>query len=186
MEMYDSAIPDGALAAAVLLHPHPDYGGDRHNLVVGALYRGLPAERIAAVRFDFGSGDVALAAAAAVAAIDHTAREVPGVPLVLAGYSFGADVAASVTDERLAGWFLAAPPLRFAPATVADDPRPKAIVVAEHDQVSSPDRVRELTAGWTASSLETVPGADHFLVGRTDRVVAACIRFVASLTGAGP
>ena len=35
------AVP-GVPLAAVLLHPHPDMGGDRFNHVVDAMYRALP------------------------------------------------------------------------------------------------------------------------------------------------
>ena len=33
-----------AWAVAVLLHPHPDFGGDRFNAVIDELYRRLPLE----------------------------------------------------------------------------------------------------------------------------------------------
>jgi alpha/beta superfamily hydrolase len=39
------------------------------------------------------------------------------VPLVVCGYSFGADVALSVTDERIAGWV--ASPRPCGPSTPA-------------------------------------------------------------------
>ena len=51
----DIDIPDGASVVAVLLHPHPDMGGDRHNHVIGALYLGLPRAGFGAACFDFSS-----------------------------------------------------------------------------------------------------------------------------------
>ena len=118
-------------AAAVLCHPHPAYGGDRHNMVVDALFRALPPTGVAALRFDFrGAGggeqdDV-------LAALDRLAAEVPGVPLWLVGYSFGADVALGVDDPRAAGWVAVAPPLRFGgtPAPARGDPRPALVLLA--------------------------------------------------------
>ena len=50
------AVPDGARGGAVLLHPHPRFGGNRLNAVVAALFRSLPAAGIAALRFDFRPG----------------------------------------------------------------------------------------------------------------------------------
>ena len=47
----DLRAPAGALAGAVICHPHPAYGGDRHNPVVDALYRGLSAAGVAVLAF---------------------------------------------------------------------------------------------------------------------------------------
>jgi uncharacterized protein len=169
----DLARPVEARAAAVLCHPHPAYGGDRHNIVVDALFRALPAAGIAALRFDFRAGgggeqdDV-------LAALDRLAAEVPGVPLWLVGYSFGADVALSVDDPRGAGWVAVAPPLRFGgpPAPARGDSRPALVLVPEHDAYSPPERARAATAAWPAATVEVVPMADHFLAGAAGKVAA--------------
>jgi alpha/beta superfamily hydrolase len=170
---------------AVLLHPHPAYGGDRFNIVVDALYRALPPAGVTAARFDFTSAAPDVAAAEAVAALDR----VDARPLVLVGYSFGADVAATVTDGRLGGWFLVAPPLRLVGRdrmAVADDPRPKGLAIAELDQFSPPETVRAAVAGWRSTSVSVVPGADHFLFGSCDEVVRQALRWLRSIPGAPP
>jgi len=169
----DLAVPAAPRAAAVLCHPHPAYGGDRHNIVVDALFRALPAAGIAALRFDFrGAGggeqdDV-------LAALDRLAGDVAGVPLWLVGYSFGADVALGVDDPRLAGWVAVAPPLRFGspPVPAAGDPRPALVLVPEHDAYAPPDRIGPATDAWPAVTVEVVPMADHFLVGAAADVAA--------------
>jgi len=169
----DLARPAGARAAAVLCHPHPAYGGDRHNVVVDALFRALPAAAVAALRFDFrgaGAGEQE----DVLAALDRLAAEVPGVPLWLVGYSFGADVALGVDDPRAAGWVAVAPPLRFGgtPAPAQGDPRPVLVLVPEHDAYSPPERTRAATASWPAVTVEVVPMADHFLAGAAGSVAA--------------
>lgn len=182
----DLAAPPEPRAAAVVCHPHPAYGGDRHNPVVDALFGALPAAGVAALRFDFGpaaaaSGGDAAARGEAVAALDHLAAAVPGVPLWLAGYSFGADVCLAVDDPRAAGWVAVAPPLVFGgrPAPASGDPRPALVLVPEHDQYSSPDRAREATAGWPEATVGVVPGADHFLAGAARRVAEAVTAWLA-------
>jgi alpha/beta superfamily hydrolase len=102
------------------------------------------------------------------------------VPLVLAGWSFGADMALSTVDDRLAGWLAIAPPLRFAAdlGPVAADPRPKQLVLGQHDEFRDPASVVEATEDWVATEIEVIAGASHFFVGRTDRVVAAAQSFV--------
>ena len=56
MLTYDLSEAETPWAYAVLLHPHPDMGGDRHNNVVSALYEALPPEGVTALRFDFTLG----------------------------------------------------------------------------------------------------------------------------------
>jgi alpha/beta superfamily hydrolase len=166
-------------AAAVLLHPHPDFGGNRFNLVVDSLYRALPTAGVTAARFDFSSSDEA-------GAVDRTVEvvhSVPTRPLVLVGYSFGAAIATLVTDDRLAGWFLAAPPLRPGAQRrppIADDPRPKALAVPQFDQFSPPADVRRLTDDWVNATVEVVAGADHFLAGGTTEVVTQLLAWLRS------
>ena len=169
-------IPTGASIAVVLAHPHPLYGGSMRTGVPDALFRALPSAGIGALRFNFrgveGSGGVhdkgvaeRLDVAAAVAAID--------LPLLVCGWSFGADVSLCVDDERIVGWCPVAAPLAIVPVEemVAPlDPRPKHLLVPEHDQYSSPERSTSITSTWTNTTVEVLPGADHFLGGAMGRV----------------
>jgi alpha/beta superfamily hydrolase len=175
---------DQPTAAAVLCHPHPQYGGTMRSIVTSALFSALPVMGIACLRFNFrgveGSGGEHAGGAAepldARAAIDVLAAEIAdAVPMVLVGWSFGGDVALSVTDERLAGWVGIAPPLRFRAdfSDVANDPRPKLLVLGAHDEFRDPDEVVDEVAAWKHTRVEIIPGASHFFVGRTDRVVDA-------------
>src|SRR6266567_5122169 len=82
--------------AAVVCHPHPLFGGTMHNKVVYQTAKTLDALGIPVLRFNFrGAGqssgvhdrgrgeqdDVR-------AALDFLKAEFPGVPLLLAGFSF--------------------------------------------------------------------------------------------------
>jgi alpha/beta superfamily hydrolase len=173
---YDVTPRDPAAATAVLLHPHPDFGGNRFHPVVDALHRGLP---ITTIRFDFSSSAIPVAQAELLEAIDLA----PSPAVILLGYSFGADVALSVADPRVLGWFAVAPPLLGDPGRLAaaTDPRPKRLAVPEHDQYSPPARAAEVTSAWPASTIVTIPGADHFLVGRSDAVLAAALAWLPSV-----
>ena len=171
------AVP-GSDIAAVLIHPHPDFGGDRFNHVVDAIYRALPADGVTVARFDLSSSDAQQARSDTVAVMDSiSVRRV-----VLVGYSFGADVALGIDDARVVGWFALAPPLRFGgmPSIAVDD-RPKALLLPEFDQFSPPDRVEELTSAWTSTTVAIIPGADHFLNGYSGAVAEAVRRWVVPL-----
>ena len=163
--------PDGATTCVVLAHPHPDYGGSMHVPVIEGLFRGL--DGVARLRFDFRGSAIDLARADLVAAIDAVPVE---LDVVACGYSFGADVSLSVGHERITQWIAITPPLSLVPLeemVAASDPRPKLLLPAEHDQHFPPDRAASKTAGWTNTSLEIVPGTDHFLGGATRFLVEA-------------
>ena len=96
------ASPEGARGVAVIAHPHPLYGGTLDNKVVTTVAKVFVEAGLAAWRFNFrgvgategthdeGAGetdDMLRVIAAAQAA--H-----PGLPLYLAGFSFGGAIAA--------------------------------------------------------------------------------------------
>jgi uncharacterized protein len=186
------AAHDTEVAACVLCHPHPQYGGSMRSVVIGELFRELPAHGVTCLRFNFrgvegssGAWDEGRAERSDVlAALDALATRIPATrAVVLAGWSFGADMALSTVDPRVHAWLAIAPPLHYAadPGVVGGDPRPKHLVLAERDQVRAPDDIRAATAAWTATTVEVIPGADHFFLGRTDRVVTAARDFIARL-----
>jgi uncharacterized protein len=188
------ASPSDARAIAVLCHPHPQYGGTMRSIVISALFEALRERGIACLRFNFrgveGSEgsyaegrdeplDVAAALdAATVAAVDGS--------LALIGWSFGADIALGIDDQRIAGWVGIAPPLRFRPEDAYDavgrDPRPKMLVLAANDEFRAPTEIVAATSAWESTRIETVAGASHFFVGRTERVVTIVGDFVDGLT----
>jgi alpha/beta superfamily hydrolase len=185
-------VPDAPWAAAVLAHPHPQHGGNMRSIVPGALFDALPAEGVAALRFNFrgvgrsegGFGEGRAERQDVVAAIDVLAAITEGLPLIVAGWSFGADTALAVADARLAGWCCMAPPLRFGKVeemAAAHDLRPKLLVVPQFDQFRDPASAAEATNGWANTRIEVVPGADHFFVGRIDRVPPLVLGFLGEL-----
>jgi alpha/beta superfamily hydrolase len=192
------ATADGVSRATVVLcHPHPQYGGTMRSIVIGALFDALPAMDFSCLRFNFrgverstgvhedGRGELHDVQAAVDLA---DSRRGASEPLVLAGWSFGADMTLATADRRLSGWLGIAPPLRFARdfEPVAHDPRPKQLVLGQHDEFREPASVVEATRGWTGTGIDVIPGASHFFVGRTDRVVTAAQAFLERLAGPPP
>jgi alpha/beta superfamily hydrolase len=175
--------PPQARSLAVLCHPHPQYGGNMRSIVISALFDALPRSGVACLRFNFrgveGSegtyGEGVTEPMDVVAAVDAAADALPVVPLTLAGWSFGADMALTVDDARIAQWIGIAPPLRFRAAAdyepVAGDARSKLLILAAHDEFRAPPDVEHDVEHWTNTRVEIVSGASHFFVGRTDRVV---------------
>jgi alpha/beta superfamily hydrolase len=181
--MTDVNAPDEPLGIAVLLHPHPDFGGNRFHPFIDTMFRRLPGAGLAALRFDFTSADPASARQEAVAVVAAGRARWPGLPVVLAGYSFGAGVACGIDDDRVAGWYLLAPQSgALVGATIGPDRRPKALVVPEYDQFSPPGIITDLVAEWVATTVTVVPDADHFL-GAVDPIVVGALTWVATVVG---
>lgn len=167
----------------MVCHPHPEYGGDMHNPVVLAAAGACVAAGWAALRFNFagvgasgggfsGGGEEVRDVEAAVAALRGLLPE--GVPLAIAGYSFGAwagtRAACDVADLRRV--IAIAPPLAFLDWTFAASLRaPLSVIVGDRDQFCPLDRLADLAA----AEVVVLAGADHFLAGR-DAEVAAAIR----------
>jgi hypothetical protein len=182
-------------AGMVLCHPHPQFGGTMRSIVISALFEAMPAAGVECVRFNFrgvegsagsySEGDLErLDAQAAIAALGTSLPA--GAPLILAGWSFGADVALSCSDDAITGWLAIACPLRFVRdlERVSDDPRPKQLVLAQHDEFRAADDVVGEVGSWRNTRADIVGGASHFFVGRTDRVVAHAAAFVDAVAGA--
>jgi alpha/beta superfamily hydrolase len=175
----DLARPAQPRAAVVLCHPHPLYGGRRTNAVVDAIFQHLVGLDVAALRFDFrgaggsdgshgGGTDERIDVATAVDAL----AAVTDAALWIVGYSFGASVALDVAHPRAEGWVGIAPPLAAMPGprVAGVDHRPKHLLVPQHDQYSPPERTAEAVAGWPATTIEIIDGADHFLTGHLQHV----------------
>jgi uncharacterized protein len=174
--------PDDVQGIAVLLHPHPDFGGSRFHPFVDGLFGRLPGVGVGAVRIDFSSADQSVAQSEVSAAVDAGTTRWPHSPLVLVGYSFGAGIASGMSDDRISGWYLLAPPTSsLDSAQIGSDPRPKAIVVPEQDQYFSPDATNRAVADWVSTTVTVAPDADHFL-GNVGPVVDQALAWISRIT----
>jgi len=190
------AAPDDApRCGMVLCHPHPQYGGTMRSIVISALFDALPSHGVACLRFNFrgvegseGAHDFGnLERVDAETAVEALAgRLATGTPLILTGWSFGADMALSVRHGRVAAWMAIAPPLASVHDLdgIASDPRPKLLALAQHDEYRDPAEVTSLAERWANTEVHVVGGASHFFMGRTDRLVQLAAGYVDQLSPA--
>ena len=182
-----------ARAGMALCHPHPQYGGTMRSIVISALFEALPAIGVTCLRFNFrgverseGAHDQGnlerLDVEAAVSALGE-ALSSPNLPLLVTGWSFGADMALSVRRERVTAWMAIAPPLYLVGdlEAIATDPRPKLLALAQHDEVRDAVEVAAIAEGWANTEVQVVRGASHFFMGRTDRLVELATEYVGRL-----
>lgn len=177
----DIEVPDrGPIGGVVVCHPHPQFGGNRFNPVVDAVFRHLPTLGIAAVRFDFRSefGGGLDERRDVVAALDELQERSIG-PLAIVGYSFGAAVALGTEDDRVRAIVAVAPPL-----TVMDVPAPTVptlVLMPRHDQFTEIEAAAEIVGSWPQSELRVIESTDHFIGGRTTHVAESAGTWLAGL-----
>jgi len=186
------AIAPGATpaVAAVVCHPHPQYGGDMDNSVVTATARSLALAGIAALRFNFRgvgesggsySGNLAEADDAR-AAVAYLRNRLPRARVALGGYSFGAMMAlfAGHDDPGVERLFaIALPATMFDLSPVATSAKPKLFILGDRDQYCPYAALEAAVKGFAGeNSLVRLAGADHFLFGHEAPVGEAVTRFV--------
>jgi alpha/beta superfamily hydrolase len=181
---------------AVILHPHPLYGGTLNNKVVHYLSRTCNLLGIPSLRFNFrgvgkstGSYDAGRGEVDdCLAVLDWIAQRRPGFPIWLAGFSFGAYVAYQVAarDARVERLLTVAPPVNlFDFSGVATPTCPWTLVQGENDELVPPAAVR----AWM-QSLERQPEwvplpADHFFHGKLNLLSQTLLDLYHAQLGAG-
>ncbi|MEO7429248.1 MAG: alpha/beta fold hydrolase [Acidimicrobiales bacterium] len=168
--------------AAIVVHPHPAMGGDRHHPLVVAVADGLTIAGVAALRVDLRDPDVALSARAIETVAAGLLRDTGADRVVLVGYSWGAAVAAMATPAGLVARVLVAPPVTMLEPDVASALRsgelPALVLVPAHDQYGPPDSVRALLGDTPHATIEVVDGTDHFLAGAVARIATRAVAWI--------
>lgn len=183
--------PDGPLrGTAVICHPHPLHGGTLDNKVTQTLARAFAQCGWRALRFNFrgvgasagawdeGRGEIddALAVAAQL-------RE-PGLPLALAGFSFGGFVAshaaAALHSQQL---------VLVGPATggfeLAKVPPDTLVIHGELDDVVP----LAATLAWARPQVlpvVVIPGGGHFFHGQMSLLKSLVVRHLSATASAAP
>jgi hypothetical protein len=203
-------LPDGpACAVAVLCHPHPRHGGSKDHPLLWAIRNDLAGARgFAVLGFNFrgvmGSGgtygggrDEVRDVRAAVTTVRGTAAE--DLPVLVAGWSFGASVAlrAALDDRRIGALALVGIPLRpndlsLPPLPDAADlralRRPALLLAGGQDGYCPSDALASYGASFPDAKVTVVEGTDHFF-WRRERDAAEIVGGFAEralLAGTGP
>lgn len=179
--LLNAGSPD-ATHAALVCHPHPLYGGTLHNKVVFHAMKALNALGLPVLRFNFrgaglshgehdhGAGELD-DVRTALDFLDHEFR----LPLIFAGFSFGAAVGLRVAcpDPRVLALIALGTPI-----TPIDDrtydydflktcAKPKLFVSGSRDQFASKAKLEALVTPLPEpKKLVIIEAADHFFEGR--------------------
>jgi alpha/beta superfamily hydrolase len=180
-------------AIALCCHPHPLFGGTMTNKVIHTVVRSFVASGAVAVRFNFrgvglseGEHDGGSGETADVIGLANWARERwPGLPLWLAGFSFGAWVAlrAQVTLQPSL-LVTVAPPVGRWDFSAIDPPKcPWLVIQGSKDELVDATAVEQWLISLSGRSdfppqLSVLPEADHFFNARLHEVRDAVSGFV--------
>lgn len=186
--------PPGAVRGlCVVCHPHPLYGGTMANKVVYTLAAAAVHQDFLALRFNFrgvgasaghydaGRGEVA----DALAAVTWLRTQGGNRPLLLAGFSFGAQIALRAAARARPDGLITVgtPPAGYLDAE--DPPSPACPWLALHGRddavVDYAKTCDWLRAAHPQARLETIEGAGHFFHGHLGELRAGVAPFIAAL-----
>ena len=163
-----------------------------HNKVVYQAAKSLDALGLLVLRFNFrgaglsegkhdrGEGELDDVRSA----LDFLSGEFPGIPIVVAGFSFGSWVGLRVgcEDERVGALIgLGTPVNRTDFSYLAACEKPKLFVQGSNDEYGAVDKLKELIASLAGDNqLVVVEGVGHFFVGKLDQLGEAITGWLAA------
>jgi len=191
LDLPEADLFDAPRGTAVIAHPHPLFGGAMNNKVVHTLARAFAQCGWRAVRFNFrgvgasaGSYDEGRGELQDLLAV--AAQQAPaGAPLALAGFSFGAFVAAQAAGalheagRDIASLVLAGTAAgRFAVAPLPPALRERALIV--HGELDETVPLAAVLDWARPQSLPVtvVPGGEHFFHGQLPLLRSLAARHV--------
>ena len=171
--------------AALILHPHPLYGGTMNNKVVYSMYDSFKRNGFSVLRinfrgvgrsqgkFDNGIGELTDAATA----LDWLQSQNPDISSFwIGGFSFGAWIAMQLMMRRpeIQFFAVASPPVnKYDFSFLSPCPAQGVIVQGDQDSIVSEESVSELVERVskqknTNVDYQIIFGADHFFRGKLD------------------
>ncbi|MBM30695.1 MAG: hypothetical protein CMD77_07275 [Gammaproteobacteria bacterium] len=159
---------------AILCHPHPLYGGNMDDAIVRIVEKALASQRISTLRFNFrgtgfseakhddGNGEVE----DLLSIYDWVADSYKPEKIIIAGYSFGAVVAAKAAPQIKSDLvLLVAPPTRAIHPYFFTESTVVAITGSQDDFVNNKD-LASLVEKSPNLKVTVIDGADHFFSGK--------------------
>ena len=180
---------------AIVLHPHPQFGGTMNNQIVYQLFYMFSKRGFAVLRFNFrgvgrsqgefdhGSGELSDAAAA----LDWVQSVHPDAKSCwVAGFSFGAWIGMQLLMRRpeIEGFISIAPqPNLYDFTFLAPCPSSGLIIHGENDKVAPPKDVQTLvdklkTQKGIKIDQQIIKGANHFFENNIDELMEDCAAYL--------
>ena len=159
---------------AILCHPHPLYGGNMDDAIVRIVEKALASQRISTLRFNFrgtgfsegkhddGNGEVE----DLLSIFNWVSDSYKPEKIIIAGYSFGAVIAAKAAPQIKSDLvLLVAPPTRAIHPYCFTESTVVAITGSQDDFVNNKD-LASLVEKSPNLKVTVIDGADHFFSGK--------------------
>ena len=174
---------------ALILHPHPLFGGTMNNRACYELFQLFARKGFSVLRFNFrgigrsqgeydqGQGELADAATA----LDHLQQMNPNAPFAwVGGFSFGSWIAMQLLMRRpeIAGFIAGSASANlFDFSFLAPCPSSGVIIHGENDKICAPEETRAMvertrTQKGRKIQFDVLTGADHFFEEKMDEFIA--------------
>lgn len=180
---------------ALILHPHPRFGGTMNDNIVYQLFYLFQKRGFSALRFNFrgigrsegefdhGEGELSDAAAALdwVQTLNPESKH-----CWIAGYSFGAWIGMQLLMRRpeIKGFISVAPqPKSYDFSFLAPCPSSGLIINGSCDTVADESKIKELVEKLMNQkgiviTHEVIPNANHFFINEVDDLIAKCSNYL--------
>jgi uncharacterized protein len=185
---------EGAVSAALVLHPHPLHAGTMHNKVVYRTAKALQDAGYETLRFNFrgvgqstggydngvGETDDARVALDYLLEQYRLANHQEPREVIVAGFSFGSLVGLRLgcVDQRVDRLIAIGVPARMGNLDLLQNCRkPILFLHGEEDEIAPLQPLREVLEQ-LPFQLVTIPGAGHFFDRQAAEMMAAVTRFV--------
>jgi len=187
---------------AIILHPHPQFGGTMNHPIIYQLYYAFVHRGFSALRFNFrgvgrsqgsfdhGQGELSDSAAA----LDWAQTINPEAKSCwIAGFSFGAWIGMQLLMRRpeIESFISIAPPANMYDFTfLAPCPSSGLILQGDHDTVVPVESVQKLVTKLSHQrdikiDFRKVPGADHYFADRLETLVTQVDGYIGDHLGRG-
>jgi alpha/beta superfamily hydrolase len=188
--------PRGSVrGAALVLHPHPLFGGTMHNKVVFRAAAALNDAGLVALRINFrgvgqstGEHDEGRGERDDVrVGLDYLTENYPDQEITLCGFSFGARVGLEVgaADERVIRLISIGTPVdKYDFSFLEQCWKPILFVQGDRDEFGRVERLHDLVATIKAPvELKVIKGAGHFFDNQLDELKTAITEWVLAEMG---
>ncbi len=180
---------------AIIMHPHPEFGGNMNNQIIYDLYYMFVERGFATLRFnsrgvgrsqglfDHGPGELS-DAAASLDWLQSINPESKGS--WIAGFSFGSWIGMQLLMRRpeVEGFISIAPPENLYDFSfLAPCPSSGLIIHGSEDKVADPESVQRLvdklhTQKGITIEQQTMDGANHFFTDQTEELIERCCEYL--------
>jgi len=180
---------------ALLVHPHPQFGGNMYNNVVSEVYKTFIQNNVSCLRFNFrgvgrstgnhtnGRGELS----DVKVCIDFLIDEKNYEKILICGYSYGAAIGCSAVNysEKVFGFVAISFPWDFMGLKykeLSQTEKPKLFIQGNRDDIANYDNFEENYNYYSAPKKNRIiNGADHFYWGYEEQVAKAVFEFYESL-----